>query len=67
MKRLLAFTVAVLLLVAAARAGPDAEHYLDTFIDRTANPHDDIFPFYEAFGVRPGDRMYRPDSVRVQI
>jgi len=26
-----------------------------------------MVPFYEAFGVKPGDRMYRADSVRVQI
>jgi putative endopeptidase len=23
--------------------------------------------FYEAFGVKPGDKMYRPDSLRVSI
>jgi putative endopeptidase len=23
--------------------------------------------FYQAFGVKPGDPMYRPDSVRVSI
>jgi putative endopeptidase len=26
-----------------------------------------MVPFYEAYGVKPGDRMYRADSVRVQI
>ena len=30
-------------------------------------PVSNMVPFYEAYGVRPGDRMYRPDSVRVQI
>ena len=23
--------------------------------------------FYEAFGIKPGDKMYRPDSLRVSI
>jgi predicted metalloendopeptidase len=26
-----------------------------------------MVPFYQAFGVVPGDSMYRPDSVRVRI
>jgi hypothetical protein len=26
-----------------------------------------LTPFYEAYGVWPGDRMYRADSVRVKI
>ena len=34
---------------------------------RTIGPMSNLTPFYEAFGVRPGDRMYRGDSVRVQI
>jgi putative endopeptidase len=27
----------------------------------------DVPEFYEAFDVRPGDKMYRPDSLRVKI
>jgi putative endopeptidase len=34
---------------------------------RVNGPVSNMVPFYEAFGVRPGDRMYRPDSARVQI
>jgi putative endopeptidase len=34
---------------------------------RVIGPVSNMEPFYEAFGVRPGDRMYRPDSVRVRI
>ena len=34
---------------------------------RVIGPVSNMVPFYEAYGVRPGDRMYRPDSVRVQI
>jgi putative endopeptidase len=34
---------------------------------RVIGPVTDMVPFYDAFGVKPGDRMYRPDSVRVQI
>jgi len=26
-----------------------------------------LVPFFEAFGVRPGDEMYRADSVRAEI
>lgn len=34
---------------------------------RVTGPVTNMVPFYEAFGVHPGDRMYRPDSVRVRI
>ena len=34
---------------------------------RTIGPVSNMVPFYEAFGVRPGDKMYRADSVRVRI
>jgi len=34
---------------------------------RVIGPVTNMVPFYEAFGVKPGDKMYRPDSVRVQI
>jgi len=34
---------------------------------RAVGPMSNLTPFYEAYGVRPGDRMYRPDSVRVRI
>jgi putative endopeptidase len=34
---------------------------------RVIGPVSNMIPFYEAFGVRPGDKMYRPDSVRVRI
>jgi putative endopeptidase len=34
---------------------------------RVIGPVSNMVPFYEAYGVRPGDRMYRADSVRVQI
>ena len=34
---------------------------------RTVGPVSNMVPFYAAFGVRPGDRMYRPDSARVRI
>jgi len=34
---------------------------------RVMGPVSNLPPFYEAYGVRPGDRMYRPDSVRVRI
>jgi putative endopeptidase len=34
---------------------------------RAVGPMSNLTPFYEAFGVRPGDRMYRADSVRVKI
>jgi putative endopeptidase len=46
MKRLLTLALPVLLLVAAVRFGPeDAEHYLDAFIDPTANPREDFFQY----------------------
>jgi putative endopeptidase len=34
---------------------------------RVIGPVTNMVPFYEAFGVKPGDKMYRPDSTRVQI
>ena len=34
---------------------------------RVIGPVSNMVPFYEAYGVKPGDRMYRADSVRVQI
>ena len=34
---------------------------------RVIGPVANLVPFYQAFGVRPGDRMYRADSVRVSI
>lgn len=34
---------------------------------RVNGPVSNIPEFYEAFGVQPGDAMYRPDSERVQI
>jgi putative endopeptidase len=34
---------------------------------RVIGPVSNMPPFYEAFGVKPGDRMYRADSVRVSI
>jgi putative endopeptidase len=34
---------------------------------RAVGPMSNLTPFYEAYGVRPGDRMYRADSVRVKI
>jgi len=34
---------------------------------RVIGPVSNMVPFYEAFGVVPGDSMYRPDSVRVRI
>ena len=35
--------------------------------ERVNGPVVNIPEFYEAFGVKPGDRMYRPDSLRVSI
>ena len=35
--------------------------------ERVNGPVVDIPEFYEAFGVKPGDKMYRPDSLRVNI
>jgi len=35
--------------------------------ERVNGPVVDIPEFYEAFGVKPGDKMYRPDSLRVSI
>jgi putative endopeptidase len=34
---------------------------------RVNGPLADVPEFYRAFGVRPGDPMYRPDSIRVRI
>ncbi len=34
---------------------------------RVNGPLSDVPEFYRAFGVRPGDPMYRPDSLRVKI
>jgi putative endopeptidase len=34
---------------------------------RAVGPMSNLTPFYEAYGVRPGDKMYRADSVRVRI
>jgi len=34
---------------------------------RAVGPMSNLTPFYEAYGVKPGDRMYRADSVRVRI
>ena len=34
---------------------------------RVTGPASNLTPFYDAFGVKPGDRMYRADSVRVSI
>ncbi|HEY8969398.1 MAG TPA: M13-type metalloendopeptidase [Puia sp.] len=35
--------------------------------ERINGPAVNIPEFYEAFGVGPGDKMYRPDSLRVSI
>jgi putative endopeptidase len=35
--------------------------------ERVNGPMANIPAFYEAFGVKPGDKMYRPDSLRVSI
>jgi putative endopeptidase len=35
--------------------------------ERVNGPVVSIPEFYEAFGIKPGDKMYRPDSVRVHI
>jgi putative endopeptidase len=37
------------------------------FKERVNGPMVNIPEFYDAFGVRPGDKMYRPDSLRVSI
>jgi putative endopeptidase len=34
---------------------------------RVIGPASNMLPFYQAYDVRPGDRMYRADSVRVEI
>ena len=35
--------------------------------ERVNGPMVNIPEFYEAFGIKPGDKMYRPDSLRVKI
>ena len=35
--------------------------------ERINGPVVNIPEFYEAFGIKPGDKMYRPDSLRVKI
>jgi putative endopeptidase len=35
--------------------------------ERVNGPVVNIPEFYEAFNVKPGDGMYRPDSLRVNI
>ncbi len=35
--------------------------------ERINGPVVNIPEFYEAFGIKPGDKMYRPDSLRVSI
>ncbi len=35
--------------------------------ERVNGPLSNVPAFYEAFGVKPGDKMYRPDSMRVSI
>ena len=34
---------------------------------RVTGPVTNMVPFYDAFGVKPGDKMYRGDDVRVKI
>ena len=34
---------------------------------RVNGPFANMKEFYEAFGVKPGSKMYRPDSLRVVI
>ncbi|MBO9637407.1 MAG: hypothetical protein J7576_04495, partial [Siphonobacter aquaeclarae] len=34
---------------------------------RTNGPLSNFEPFYEAFGVKPGDKMYRGNEVRARI
>ena len=34
---------------------------------RVTGPVTNMIPFYEAFGVKPGDKMYRSDDARVRI
>lgn len=34
---------------------------------RANGPLSNFEPFYKAFGVKPGDKMYRPDSIRAKI
>lgn len=35
--------------------------------ERINGPVQNVAAFYEAFSIRPGDKMYRPDSLRVNI
>jgi putative endopeptidase len=34
---------------------------------RVNGPFSNIDDFFEAFGIKPGDKMFRPDSERVKI
>ena len=34
---------------------------------RVTGPVSNLPQFYEAYGVKPGDHMYRADSVRVRV
>jgi putative endopeptidase len=34
---------------------------------RVTGPVTNLIPFYEAFGIKPGDKMYRADDARVKI
>ena len=34
---------------------------------RVNGPFSDVDEFYSTFNVKPGDKMYRPDSLRVKI
>jgi putative endopeptidase len=36
-------------------------------IYRTNGPMSNMTSFYDAFKVKPGDKMYRPDSLRVKV
>jgi putative endopeptidase len=34
---------------------------------KTIGPVTSMVPFYEALGIKPGDKMYRPDSARASV
>ena len=34
---------------------------------RTNGPVSNIAAFYEAFGVKPGDKLFKPESERIKI
>jgi len=34
---------------------------------RSIGPVTSMVPFYQAFGVKPGNKMYRADSVRASV